>query len=57
MFYIVSKDQVSGEFNVQTVSSESEAVDIVSVNRRNYVDSVAMSRDDFMLLVSVINNN
>jgi len=57
MFYIVSKDQVSGEFNVQTVSSENEAVDIVSVNRRNYVDSVAMSRDDFMLLASVINNN
>ena len=57
MFYIVSKDQVSGEFNVQTVSSESEAVDIVSVNRRNYVDSIAMSKDDFMLLASVINNN
>ena len=57
MFYIVSKDQVSGEFNVQTVSSESEAVDIVSVNRRNYVDSVTMSKDDFMLLASVINNN
>ncbi len=56
MFYIVSKDQVKGEFSVQTVESENEAVDVVSVNRRNYVDSVVMSEDDLMLLVSVANN-
>jgi len=56
MFYIVSKDQVKGEFSVQTVESENEAVDVVSANRRNYVDSVVMSEDDLMLLVSVANN-
>jgi hypothetical protein len=56
MFYIVSKDQVKGEFSVQTVESENEAVDVVSVNKRNYVDSVVMSEDDLMLLVSVANN-
>ena len=56
MFYIVSKDQVKGEFSVQTVESENEAVDVVSVNRRNYVDSVVMNEDDLMLLVSVANN-
>jgi len=56
MFYIVSRDQVKGEFSVQTVESENEAVDVVSVNRRNYVDSVVMSEDDLMLLVSVANN-
>ena len=56
MFYIVSRDQVKGEFSVQTVESENEAVGVVSVNRRNYVDSVVMSEDDLMLLVSVANN-
>ena len=56
MFYIVSRDQVKGEFSVQTVESENDAVDVVSVNRRNYVDSVVMSEDDLMLLVSVANN-
>ena len=56
MFYIVSRDQVKGEFSVQTVESENDAVDVVSVNRRNYVDSVVMSEDDLTLLVSVANN-
>jgi len=57
MFYVVSKDQVNGEFSVQTVKNEGKAVDVVSVNRNKFIDSVAMSEDDLMLLTSVINNN
>jgi len=56
MYYIVSRDQVKGEFSVQTVENESKAVDVVSVNRKNYIDSVVMSEDDLMLLTSVVNN-
>ena len=56
MFYIVSKDQVRGEFSVQTVKDEGKAMNVVSVNRKNYIDSVAMSEDDLMLLTSVVNN-
>ena len=56
MFYIVSKDQVNGEFSVQIVDNEDEASDVVGVNRKNYIDSVAMSKDDLMLLTSVVNN-
>jgi len=57
MFYIVSKDQVNGEFSVQIVGDKDKASDVVGVNRKNYIDSVAMSKDDLMLLVSVANNN
>jgi len=56
MYYIVSRDQVKGEFSVQTVENENKAVDVVSVNRKNYIDSVVMSEDDLMLLTSVVNN-
>lgn len=56
MFYVVSKDQVNGEFSVQIVNDEDKAVDVVRVNRKNYIDSVAMSEDDLMLLASVVNN-
>ena len=56
MFYIVSKDQVDGEFSVQIVDNEDEVSDVVGVNRKNYIDSVAMSKDDLMLLTSVANN-
>ena len=56
MFYVVSKDQVNGEFSVQIVDNEDEASDVVGVNRKNYIDSVAMSKDDLMLLTSVVNN-
>tara|TARA_R110002012_G_scaffold191710_1_gene359442 strand:+ start:451 stop:627 length:177 start_codon:yes stop_codon:yes gene_type:complete len=56
MFYVVSKDQVNGEFSVQIVDNEDEASDVVGVNRKNYIDSVAMSKDDLMLLTSVANN-
>ena len=56
MFYIVSKDQVNGEFSVQIVDNEDEVSDVVGVNRKNYIDSVAMSKDDLMLLTSVANN-
>ena len=57
MFYVVSKDQVNGEFSVQIVDNEDEASDVVGVNRKNYIDSVAMSKDDLMLLTSVVNNS
>jgi hypothetical protein len=56
MFYIVSKDQVNGEFSVQIVDNEDEASDVVGVNRIKHIDSVAMSKDDLMLLTSVANN-
>ena len=56
MFYVVSKDQVNGEFSVQIVDNEDEASDVVGVNRKNYIDSVAMSKNDLMLLTSVVNN-
>ena len=56
MFYVVSKDQVNGEFSVQIVDNEDEVSDVVGVNRKNYIDSVAMSKDDLMLLTSVANN-
>ena len=56
MFYVVSKDQVNGEFSVQIVDNEDEASDVVGVNRKNYIDSVAMSKDDLTLLTSVANN-
>jgi len=56
MYYIVSRDQVKGEFSVQTVENENKAVDVVNVNRKNYIDSVVMSEDDLMLLTSVVNN-
>ena len=48
MFYIVSKDQVNGEFSVQIVGDKDKASDVVGVNRKNYIDSVAMSKDDLM---------
>jgi|TARA_R110001592_G_scaffold247151_2_gene509183 hypothetical protein len=57
MFYIVSRDQGNGEFSIQTANDENEALDIVSVNRGIYIDSVAMSEDDLMLLIGVANNN
>ena len=56
MFYIVSKDQVNGEFSVQIVDNEDEVSDVVGVNKKKHIDSVAMSKDDLMLLTSVANN-
>ena len=56
MFYIVSKDQVNGEFSVQIVDNEDGVSDVVGVNKKKHIDSVAMSKDDLMLLTSVANN-
>ena len=56
MFYIVSREQVKGKFTIQTANDENEALEIVSINRKINIDSVAMSYDDLKLLMRVVNN-